>query len=131
MRFHQEMRPRNMMTSEQAKTVVQAYNHLIESEKRGWDALDDYLDYLDYLDNDQLHRESDVIYSKHSVGVAKCQQDHPKEKCFIPVMVDAVGAILELYKETGNLHEKNRYILQYYVAMTQADMIVAENANVP
>lgn len=118
-----------MMTKDQSKTVIQVYNHLLENEKRGWDGLDDYMDYLEYLDNDQLHREADVVYMQHRNGPVKCKQEHAIEQCLIPIMVEAVGAILELYKETNNLHDKNRYILQYYLAMNQADMIVMD-ANV-
>lgn len=115
-----------MMTPEQRKIVTSTYNHLMEKENRGWDGLDDCLNYLDYLDNDQLHREADVIYEKHLRRVVKCKQDHPIENCFIPMLIDASGAILELYKETNSLHPKNRYILQYYVAMTQAGIVVVE-----
>lgn len=113
-----------MMTDDQRKNVVAVYTHLLQNESRGWDGLDDVMDLLDYLDDDQLHREVDVIWSQHSTGQVKCQQDHAKEKCFIPLLFDAVGSIIELYKETNNLHEKNRYILQYYLAMNQAQLIV-------
>ena len=114
------------MNPEQRKVVTKVYNHLLESEKRGWDGLDDYIDYLEYLSDDQLHREADVIFEIHSRGRTKCQQDHPIENCFVPILVEAVSAILELYKETNSMHPKNKYILQYYLAMQQADMIVVE-----
>lgn len=117
----------DMMSPEQRKTVTSAYNHLMEREGRGWDELDDCLDYLEYLDDNQLHRETDVIYTQHVSRRVKCRQDHPIEHCFIPMLVDAVTAILELYKETNSLHPKNRYILQYYLAMQQVGMIVCEN----
>jgi hypothetical protein len=118
-----------MMTPEQRKTVTNAYNHLMEKEARGWDGLDDCMDCLEYLDDDQLHREADVIYEQHAKKQVKCQQDHPIDHCFIPMLVDASAAILELYKETGSLHPKNRYILQYYLAMQQVGMIVCEQTN--
>ncbi len=117
-----------MMTEEQRKIVVLVYTHLLDKEDRGWDGLDDCMDLLEYLDNDQLHREADVVHSVHSRGAVRCQQDHAKEKCFIPLLVESVGAILELYKETGSLHEKNRYILQYYLAMQQANMILEDRS---
>jgi hypothetical protein len=116
-----------MMSDDQKKVVIQVYNHLLEKESRGWDGLDDYMDHLDYLDNDQLHREADVIHSIHAKGTVRCQQDHAREKCFIPLLVESAGAILELYKDTGNMHDKNRYILQYYLAMNQASMILMES----
>lgn len=116
-----------MMSAEQIKVVVRVYTHLLDNEKRGWDGLDDYIDFLEYLDNDQLQREADVIYTKHSKGEVKCNQDHPKDKCFVPMLIDAVGAILDLYKENKSLHDKNKYILQYYLAMNQSGMILSEN----
>ena len=115
------------MSPEQRKTVTSVYNHLISKESRGWDDLDDYLDMLEYLDNDQLHREADVLYLQHCRGPVKCHQDHPREQCFVPLLVDAVSSILELYKESNAMHPKNRYILQYYLAMYQAGMILVDS----
>ena len=115
-----------MMTHDQKNIVRQAYTHLLSHENRGWDELDDYVDYLDYLTNDELHRESDILYSQHRGVAVKCHQKHKREECFIPLLIDAVAAILDLYKENGNLHPKNKYILQYYLAMNQANMIVID-----
>lgn len=117
-----------MMTPEQRKVVTQAYNHLLEKEARGWDGLDDCMDCLEYLDDDQLHREADVIHAQHTLGKVRCQQNHPIEHCFIPMLVDAASAILELYKETSSMHPKNRYILQYYLAMQQVGMIICDSS---
>src|SRR5579863_4030067 len=113
--------PPQMMTPEQRKVVTQTYNHLLEREGRGWDGLDDLMNYLEHLDDDQLHREADVIYEKHKTGKVKCTQNHPIEDCFIPLLVDASSAILDLYKETNYMNHKSRYILQYYLAMQQAN----------
>ena len=120
--------PPEMMTPEQRKVVSSAYSHLMEKEARGWDGLDDCMEYLAYLDDDQLHREADVIHSQHSHGKVRCQQDHPIEHCFIPMLVDAVAAILELYKETNYMHPKNRYVLQYYLSMQQVGMIIYDES---
>jgi hypothetical protein len=120
--------PPEMMTPEQRKTVTRAYNHLMEREARGWDGLDDYIDYLEYLDDDQLHREADAIYAEHAKGKVRCLQEHPIENCFIPMLVDAAGAIIELYKETNSMHAKNKYIIQYYLAMQQAGIILYDPA---
>lgn len=115
-----------MIPKEEYKVVVKVYQHLLESEKRGWDGLDDYMECLEYLDNDQLHRESDVIYSYHKGATVRCQQDHAKEKCLVPLLIESVGSILELYKETNAMHEKHRYILEYYLAMNQSGLILME-----
>ncbi len=115
-----------MMSREQYKVVVQVYLHLLDNEKRGWDGLDDYMNYLEYLDNDQIHRESDVIYSYHKNVKVRCEDKHAESQCLLPLMVECVGVILELYKETNNLHQKNRYILEYYLSMNQAGMILVD-----
>jgi len=116
-----------MMDHEEKELVTYVRSHLLKNEERGWDALDNYILYLEYLDNDQLHREADVVYSEHNKGRVRCEnKQHPREQCFIPDLHEAVGIILGLYKETGQLHDKNRYILQYYLAMTHAKMIVVD-----
>ena len=109
-----------MITNDQANTINRDYRHLLKHENRGWDGLDDYIGYLEYLDDDQLHREADVIFAFHSKVNVKCTQDHPKEQCFIPILVEAAGAILEYYKDVGKLSERHKYILQYYLSMEQA-----------
>lgn len=126
MKFLTSEWPPEMMTPEQRKVMTNAYTHLMDKEARGWDGLDDCVVYLENLDDDQLHREADVIYEQHAKRQVRCQQDHPIEHCFIPMLVDASAAILELYKETNYLNPKSRYILQYYLAMHQVGMIVCD-----
>lgn len=119
------------MSADQKNTVITAYQHLLASENRGWDDLDDYIGYLSNLDDQELHREASAIFSHHDGKPVKCEQDHPRDKCFVPVLVDASGAIVELYNETGQLHEKNRYILEYYIAMYHVNAIIVEGVNAP
>lgn len=114
------------MSAVESKVVTEVYLKFIETEKRGWTAVDDYLEMLDFLDDDQLHREADVIHSRHSVGNARCDTDHKKSECFVPTIVEAVGYVLDLYKDTGNMHPKNKYILQCYLALSQAGAIVSD-----
>lgn len=115
-----------MMSQDQVKNVTYVYSLFVDSEvKRGWTELDDLLDYLAYLDDDQLTRECDVIYEIHKKGKVKCLSDHEESKCLVPKIVEAAGAILELYQETGQLHKNNRYILEHYLAYEQAQWIVA------
>lgn len=114
------------MTPDQRNIVRRVYNHLLSHENRGWDELDDFVDYLGFLDDNELHRECDILYSQHKNVAVKCQQKHSKEECFIPILVEAVFAIIELYKETNHLPIKNKYVLQYYLAMNQANMIVID-----
>lgn len=116
-----------MMTPEQKKVVSKAYDHLLKSEKRGWDSLDDYIDCLEYLEDGQLLREADVIYSTHKNVKVKCGEEHGKEKCFIPLLVESIGYILDLYLDSEDLHVKDKYILQYYLAINEAGMILIES----
>lgn len=118
------------MTTDQRNIVRQAYLHLLGHENRGWDELDDLVDYLEFLNDDELHRESDLLYSQHRGASVKCHQQHDRKECFIPILVEAVNIILELYKETGAMHPKNKYILQYYLAMNQVNMILVEDQSV-
>lgn len=127
MKSQEENWLQDMMTPEQRRAVVEVYNHFLESEKRGWDMLDDYIVYLDFLDNDQLHREADVVYYQHGLGKVRCPQNHSRDKCLMPILLEAVGGILELYKENNSLHANNKYILQYYLAMNQSGMILVED----
>lgn len=118
----------NMMTPDQAKTVSTVYRKFVaqdESNSDDWTVLDEYMEKLDWLEDHQLTIESEVKYNEHKSGEARCQYPHEKTECFVPVIMDAVMAILDLYKKTGNLHEKNRYILMYYLALSQANFIVA------
>lgn len=114
-----------MMTPEQVKNVTHVYNKFMNSEKRGWDELDNCLELLEFIDDDQLHREASVMYDKHRHG-ASCHVDHPESDCFVPHIIEAISAILELYMDTGNMHKNNRYILQYYLALSQAEMILPD-----
>jgi hypothetical protein len=119
--------PEEMLSPDQRKNITTVYNHLMKMEARGWDGLDDYMALLEYLDDDQLHREADVIFSQLSNGNLRCEQDHTQDKCFIPLIHEATACILELYKDTNYMHINNRYILCYYLAMQQAGMIVADD----
>jgi hypothetical protein len=112
------------MNLEQVRVVAEVYRQFMASEEsRGWEPIDDYLDFLEYLDNDQLHREADVILEQHKGLNVKCEKDHPQVECLVPKLLEAAAAILDLYRETGELHKKNKYILQYYLACNQAGMI--------
>lgn len=118
----------NMMTQDQAKTVSMVYRKFLAQEDTNgddWTILDEYMEKLDWLDNDQLAIEAEVKYNEHKSGEPRCQYPHDEKECFVLVIIDAVMAILDLYKKTKNLHEKNRYILSYYLALSQANFIIS------
>jgi hypothetical protein len=111
------------MTQNEIKNVALVYNKLISRENESWDDLDDYLEMLEYMSNDEIYRESEVINTKHKGKNVGCDHDHQKEKCFIPVMVEVCESIMKFYLDKNELHPKNRYILQYYLALTHANFI--------
>lgn len=116
-----------MMKPEEVKVVTEAYNKLILVEETGWSILDDLLETLDYLDDDQTHREADVLFSKETVHCIN-HEKHDPSKCLITIVCEATGYILELYKETSSLHKNNKYILQYYLALAQVQKMGGINA---
>jgi hypothetical protein len=115
----------NMMSPEQTKIVTVVYDRFISNESRGWDGVDEYLEMLEYLDDDQLHREADVLFSTHKSKSMGCPYRHKDPNaCFVKHILEAVEAILDLYKETGQMHKNNRYILANYLALTQSEQII-------
>lgn len=112
------------MNPDEVKNVKLVYRHFMATEEnRSWDELDDFMDKLEYLEDFQLHREADVVYTMHKNGDVGCGVEHPQSECFVSNIIEAVGSILDLYKETHDLHPENKYILQYYLAVNQAGAI--------
>ncbi len=109
-----------MATKDQVRTVAHVYKKLIEMESMGWSTLDDHMEMLDYLDDDQLHREASVLLKKHKEDRFRPELDVPNPDLLVPMIVESVATILGLYNSTGVLDEKCRYILQQYLALTQA-----------
>lgn len=111
------------MSEEQAKTVKMVYARFMESETEDWVKIDDVLTLIENLTKEELIQESAIKYLQHSKGVFRCESDHDTRYCFAPYVLEAVGAILELYVETKNLHPKNAYILTYYLSMTEMGIV--------
>jgi hypothetical protein len=97
----------------------------MEEEGKGWTNLDGYLELLEFLDDLQLYKECELLYSYHKYKNMGCNYEHKLGSvCLVKNILEAVDAILELYKETGNLHVKNRYILAHYLALSQIGKIL-------
>lgn len=119
----------HMMNAEQTNVVRTVYNRFIDSEDVNWTIIDDNLHFLGYMLDSDLMREASIKYHLHSHGVFRCASDHEQQFCFAPHILEAVGSIVELYEETGELHEKNRYIIEYYMSMAEAGMIYSSEAS--
>lgn len=114
-----------MLTPDQAKNIVYIYTKFMASEEKGWNDLDEYLYLLEWLDDSQLYRECDALYFMHKNKKMGCPYEHRENTiCFVTNILEGVEAILDLYKETGSLHIKNRYVLCNYLALVQDGQIV-------
>lgn len=113
------------MTKEQQDTVKYVFGKLAAADnaETSWTDIDEQMSMLEWIDDPQLVIEAAVVMSLHSKGEPRCGTDHPISECFVPVLVEAIGYILDLYAKTGNLHAKNKFILQYYLAMSQTGFI--------
>lgn len=117
-----------MMTKEESEAVKIVYNRLIDSEEENWSHIDDNLELCSYLSDSELIAECSIKYLSHSQGVFRCSQDHPIEFCMAPRFLHAVETILTLYCQTQQLHPKNKYILEYYLTMSEMKMIFSETS---
>jgi hypothetical protein len=117
-----------MMTGDQIETVKLVYNRLIQNEEETWSRIDDSLIAFEWLSNEELATEVQILCEKHSKGIFRCSQDHKPEQCFAPRVLESVKAILDLYEKTKNLHPKNRYILEYYMVMSNLNMVFSVSA---
>lgn len=115
----------NVMTSELDELIKTVYNRFLDSEdKRGWSSLDDYLDLLEYLDDHQLYKESLNLYNLHKNKKMGCPYNHKKKDCFVPSVLTVIELILIYYAQKMILTEKYKFILQYYLALTQCGQII-------
>jgi len=98
----------------------------MESESVSWGDLDDTLEFFGWLSDRELIKEAQIRFSFHQHGVFRCTQNHDQQYCVAPLILDSVEAIVSLYKKTGELHEKNRYILTYYLSMSELNFIYTD-----
>lgn len=112
-----------MMTREEATVVRVVYTRLIENEIEDWSELDDNLEFCSMLSNEELINEAIIKAHKHSKGIFRCVENHVQEACLAPYILEASEAIVSLYQKTKELHEKNRYILLYYIALSELNLI--------
>lgn len=123
----------NMMTTEQSAVVKTVYARFMDSEggelEHSWTGLDDNLELFSWLSDTDIAREASVKAETHRHGTFRCHNVHEQQHCFAPYILEAVQAILDLYEKTGDLHENNRYILTYYLSMSELGMIFSSVAS--
>ena len=112
-----------MMTQEQSQIVKLVYSRFIDSEEEIWSEFDDNLEFVGYLTDKELIQECSIKVFEHSKGDLRCVQNHAPTYCMAPLVLEAVEAILDLHKKTGELHEKNRYVLTFYLAMSAMGLL--------
>lgn len=118
-----------MMTREESEVVKMVYSRFMQNEDYSWTEMDDELEMLSWLKDDELIQEAEIKYFDHSKGLFRCRHDHPMTSCMAPLILESVEAILALHDETGELHPKNRYVLQYYIVFTEMKLIFIDKTN--
>jgi hypothetical protein len=118
----------NMLTKEQAKNIASLFDHFLTSELKGWTNLDNFLEILENnLDDSQIYRECEALYSIHKTQEMGSPIDHINATRFVSDILEAVEAIVELYRDSTELIPKHRYILCYYLALCQNKQIICLN----
>ncbi len=117
-----------MMDAAQKEVVSLVYRRFLESESADkWTDLDENCIFYDWLMDNEIVLESMVKLSGHSKGAFRCNLDHKQpQDCFAPYILEAVEAIVDLYKETEDLHPHNRYILIFYLVMSEMNLIYSD-----
>ena len=112
------------MTRQEAQVIKVVYERFIDSESLEWADIDCNLEFFDWLHNKELVSEAKVKQIKHSKGkIFRCTSNHNQEDCFAPFILEAVTYIINLWDRTRILEEKHRYILLYYVSMSEMGLI--------
>ena len=121
-----------MMSKEETEIVKIVYTRFLECESDSrssedsvatWGGVDDNLEFVSFLSDGELISESSTKFDGHCNGILRCASNHAQENCFAPRIFDAVEAILNLYEKTGLLHKNNRYVLEYYLTMSEMGLI--------
>jgi len=112
------------MNREEAQVIKVVYERFIDSESLEWADIDCNLEFFDWLYDKELIDEAKIKQIKHSQGKTfRCTSNHSQEDCFAPFIFEAVTYILNLWDRTRILEEKHRYILLYYVSMSEMGLI--------
>jgi len=115
------------MTQEQVNITNYIYNHFnnADLQESKWTVIDEYMSYLDYLEDNQVVIEAEVKLEEHLSGSPKCKDHDRKHNCLVPKIIEAVKILINNNKNKKKLQSKDRFTLQYYLAISQAKFIVS------
>lgn len=107
-----------MTLKEKAQIVARVYKNFIEYDKQtGWTRFDDNMYALEWLKDHELHREADSLWEIHTNGNPHCNENHDVDKCFVPVIIEAVFIIMELFKNSNKMTPMMSFVLRVYLTL--------------
>ena len=117
-----------MMSRDEYNLVKTVYNRFMSCEEEGtWGSLDDMMEHMEYLTDREVVIEAEFKMEIHIEKGIKCNQNHAVTDCFSPTILEAVKSIVALFNETNSLHPKNRYILSYYMALCEMNLLLTSD----
>jgi hypothetical protein len=116
-----------MMTSYEKEVVLTVYRRFLENESDDcWTDMDDNLLFFDMLTDQEIINESLIKLESSKSTVFRCKLEHDQVYCMAPLIREAAVVITNLFKETKELHEKNRYVLMNYLVMCELKIIYSQ-----
>lgn len=115
-----------MITVEQAEVIRAVWKKFNEFEVLAWTSLDDNMEFLAWISDKQLIAEAEVVIKKHETGNARCVKNHPKEECVVPVIIESIRYIADDFKENDRLAKKSRYVIEFYLSLSQTGVIISD-----
>lgn len=112
----------NTLQQRNIEIVLRRFQDMDEIPR--WNKIDDSMSCLEWLDDKQLVQEVVFLSEAHKNGNPRCRTNHPKRYCLVPRIISAVEDLLAMYKQTGQLSDRERYIFQYYLSLSHAGDIV-------
>lgn len=114
------------MTTYQQNIIDKVYKKFVESDSIDiqWTDIDEQISILEWLDDRQLMIEAKVKLHEQSGGQPRCNQDHPINDCFIPIAIEAVKFIVDSYAKTKTLNSNDRFVIKYYLSLSQVGLII-------
>lgn len=95
------------------KTIYRAFIKA-DLESQGWTPLDESMSLLSELSDDQIYKESVFVFNKEKARYTYKEL----ETEFSFNLYITIEYILQEYERTGVLVKNNRYILEYYLTLS-------------